>query len=132
MDADRFISRISELTGLDREHAALTARATLVTLGTRIDPGEADDLAAQLPGSLAACLPHEGEAERFPPDEFKRRVARIVPLANDQAPGAIRAVFTVLSEAVSAGELRQVLGQLGNEYESLVGMPTGIRALAAT
>ena len=131
MDAGRFIKRVEELSGLDRERAELTTRATLVMLGTRIDPGEADDLAAQLPDSLAACLPHEGEAERFGPDEFKRRVARIVPLANDQAPKAIRAVFTALSEAVTEGELRQVLGQLGADYEPLVGLPTGTHAYAS-
>jgi uncharacterized protein (DUF2267 family) len=132
MDTDRFIKRVSELSGLDRDHAALTTRATLVTLGTRISPGEADDLAAQLPGPLAACLPHEAEAERFHPGEFERRVARVVPLANHQAPGAIRAVFAALNEAVSEGELHQVLGQLGGEYESLVGLPTGPHAQAQT
>jgi uncharacterized protein (DUF2267 family) len=65
-------------------------------LGTRIDPGEADDLAAQLPDWLAACLRHEGKAERFPPAEFVRRVVHVVPLHNDQARAGIRAVFTVL------------------------------------
>ena len=58
-------------------------------------------------------------------------VARIVPLANDQAPKAIRAVFTALSEAVTEGELRQVLGQLGADYEPLVGLPTGTHAHAS-
>jgi uncharacterized protein (DUF2267 family) len=121
---------VRELTGFDREHAELVVRATLVTLSTRISPGEADDLAAQLPDPLAACLPHEAEPSRFDPTEFKRRVARVVPLANDQAAPAIRAVFTVLSEAVSEGELWQVLAQLGAEYEALVGLPTGPRAAA--
>jgi uncharacterized protein (DUF2267 family) len=115
---------------MDRDHAERVVRATLVTLSTRISPGEADDLAAQLPDALAACLPHEAEPCRFDPAEFKRRVARVVPLANDQAASAIRAVFTVLSEAVSEGELRQVLGQLGSDYENLVGLPTGPRAAA--
>jgi uncharacterized protein (DUF2267 family) len=128
MDSNTFIKRIAELTGFDRERAERTARATLVTLGTRIDPGEADDLAAQLPDSLGACVPHEGEAARFSPDEFARRVARVVPLHNDQARPAIRAVFTVLHEAVSEGEMRQVLAQLGGQYESLVGLPTGQHA----
>jgi uncharacterized protein (DUF2267 family) len=121
---------VRELTGFDREHAELVVRATLVTLSTRITPGEADDLAAQLPDPLAACLPHEAAPSRFDPAEFKRRVARVVPLANDQAAPAIRAVFTVLSEAVSEGELWQVLAQLGAEYEALVGLPTGPGAAA--
>ncbi|MDX6439223.1 MAG: hypothetical protein QOF45_1806 [Gaiellaceae bacterium] len=131
MDSGQFLRRVRELTGFDRDHAELVVRATLVTLSTRISPGEADDLAAQLPDPLAACLPHEAEPCRFDPAEFKRRVARVVPLANDQAAPAIKAVFAVLNEAVSEGEMRQVLAQLGSDYESLVGLPTGPRAAAA-
>lgn len=130
MDSGKFMKRVRELTGMDKEHAEHLVRAVLVTLSTRITPGEADDLAAQLPPSLGACLRDENEPSRFGPDEFKRRVARVVPLANEQAVPAIGAVFTVLAEAVSEGEMRQVLHQLGTEYESLVGMPTGEHAMA--
>jgi uncharacterized protein (DUF2267 family) len=128
VDSRRFLARVGELTGFERDRAEHLVRATLVTLGTRISPGEANDLAAQLPGSLAACLEHDSEVSRFNPTEFQRRVARIVPLANDQAVPAIQAVFTALTEAVSEGEMRQVLSQLGGEYERLVGMPTGRHA----
>lgn len=131
MDSGHFLRRVRETTGFDREHAEHVVRATLVTLSTRITPGEADDLAAQLPDWIAACLPHEAEPCRFDPVEFKRRVARVVPLTNEQAGPAIKAVFAVLNEAVTEGEMRQVLAQLGAEYESLVGLPTGPRAAAA-
>jgi uncharacterized protein (DUF2267 family) len=125
VDSGQFVKRICELTGFDRPRSELLARTTLVTLGTRISPGEADDLAAQLPDSLAGCLQHESKPCRFGPDEFKRRVARILPLANDQAGPAVKAVFSVLAEAVSEGELRQVRGQLGADYEPLAGTATG-------
>jgi uncharacterized protein (DUF2267 family) len=128
VDSRTFLSGVGELTGFARDRAEHLVRATLVTLGTRISSEEAKDLAAQLPNSLGACLHHDSEPSRFDPAEFERRVARIVPLANDQAAPAIRAVFTVLSEAVSDGEMRQVLSQLGSEYERLVGMPTGRHA----
>jgi len=54
-----------------------------------------------------------------------RRVAWVVPLSNEQGPQAVRAVFTVLREAVSEGELKDVLHQHGREYTTLVGSPTG-------
>jgi uncharacterized protein (DUF2267 family) len=122
-----FVKRVAELSGFDKEIAERVVRATLLNLGTRIDAGEADDLAAQLPDPIGACLRHKGKAERFPPSEFVRRVACVVPLSNKQGPGAIRAVFTVLSEAVSEGELRDVVHQLGRDYTALVGAPTGTR-----
>jgi len=125
VDAPTFVKRVSELTGLDKEHAERALRATLVMLGIRIDPGEADDLAAQLPDAFGHCLRHEGAAERFPPSEFQRRVMCVVPLSNAQARDAVRAVFTVLGEAVSQGEMEDVLRQLGADYGKLVGMPTG-------
>jgi uncharacterized protein (DUF2267 family) len=100
-------------------------RATLLNLGTRIDPGEARDLAAQLPHPIGTCLEHDWRAERFPPREFVRRVACVVPLSNKQGESAVRAVFTTLGEAVSEGELRDVLHQLGADYTALVGSPTG-------
>ena len=128
MDAPHFVKRVAEETGFDHDRAEHLVRTTLVTLGTRISAGEADDLAAQLPHSLGVTLRHECEPCRFPPSEFERRVARIMPLANEQTAPAIRAVFEVLAEAVSEGELRQVLGQLGHQYEQLVGMPTGTHA----
>jgi uncharacterized protein (DUF2267 family) len=130
MDAPHFVKRVEESTGFPKDEAERLVRTTLVTLGTRISPGEADDLAAQLPPALGATLRHECEPCRFGPEEFARRVARIVPLANEQAVPAIRTVFSVLAEAVSEGELRQVLAQLGKEYEGLVGMPTGPHAVA--
>src|SRR5205823_4738114 len=95
MDSAKFLSRVCELTGFDRDRER-AVRATLVMLGTRIDPGEADDLAAQLPDSLGACVRHEGDAERFSPSEFRRRGARVVPLDDKQGEQAVRAVFTVL------------------------------------
>ena len=125
MDAPTFIKRTAESTGLDKEHAERAVRAILVTLGTRIDPGEADDLAAQLPEAFQPYLRHDGKAEPFPPEEFVRRIVHVVPLSNEQARRAVRAVFGVLSEAVSEGELEDVLLQLDADYSGLVGMPTG-------
>jgi uncharacterized protein (DUF2267 family) len=125
MDSPTFIKRVAELGGFDKAVAERVVRATLLNLGTRIDPGEAHDLAAQLPSAIGACLEHDWRAERFPPREFVRRVACVVPLSNEQAESAVRAVFTVLGEAVSEGELKDVRHQLGGDYARLVGAPTG-------
>ena len=125
MDSPTFVKRVAELSGVDKEIAERVVRATLLNLGTRIDPGEADDLAAQLPEAIGVCLRHTWKAQRFPPSEFMRRVACVVPLSNEQGPQAVRAVFTVLREAVSEGELKDVLHQLGGAYATLVGAPTG-------
>jgi uncharacterized protein (DUF2267 family) len=125
MDSPTFVKRVAELSGVDKEIAERVVRATLLNLGTRIDPGEADDLAAQLPEAIGVCLRHAWKVQRFPPNEFMRRVACVVPLGTEQGAHAVRAVFTVLREAVSEGELKDVLHQLGGDYATLVGAPTG-------
>jgi uncharacterized protein (DUF2267 family) len=63
MDAPHFVKRVAELTGFDRDRSELLVRTTLVTLGTRISAGEADDLAAQLPDALRA-VPVSAEGVR--------------------------------------------------------------------
>jgi uncharacterized protein (DUF2267 family) len=125
MDSPTFIKHVAELGQFDKAVAERVVRATLLNLGTRIDPGEAHDLAAQLPHPIGACLEHDWRAERFPPREFVRRVACVVPLSNEQGESAVRAVFSTLGEAVSEGELKDVLHQLGADYIALVGAPTG-------
>ena len=42
MDSPTFVKRVAELGGVDKEIAERVVRATLLNLGTRIDPGEAD------------------------------------------------------------------------------------------
>ena len=124
MDAPTFIKRVAELGGFDKTVAERVVRATLLNLGTRLDPGEAHDLASQLPQSIGACLEHDWRAERFPPREFVRRVVCVVPLSSEQGESAVRSVFKVLGEAVSEGEIKDVLHQLGANYTALVGAPT--------
>ena len=85
MDSPTFVKRVAELSGVDKEIAERVVRATLLNLGTRIDPGEADDLAAQLPEAIGVCLRHAWKAQRFPPSEFMRRVACVVPLVTNRA-----------------------------------------------
>jgi hypothetical protein len=39
MDSRTFVKRVAELSGVDKEIAERVVRATLLNLGTRIDPG---------------------------------------------------------------------------------------------
>ena len=93
MDSPTFVKRVAELIGFDKEIAERVVRATLLNLGTRIDPGEADDLATQLPEAIGVCLCHAWKTQRVPPNEFMRRVACVVPLGTEQGD-ALRATHS--------------------------------------
>ena len=125
MQYDDFIGEVQHRAQLDSREAALsTSRATLTTLAERLEPGEADDLGAQLPDELGRFLEKPDEVERFDFDGFVERVTEREEIGEDDpADAAFRAqvVMDVVEEAVTGGELADVKHQLpdGEGYETL-------------
>jgi len=102
------------------DEAARVTRATLETLGERLEGGEPDNLAAQLPGALKHLLSGiEGRAERFGLDEFVERVSARSGAEITQRTHPVRAVFAVLDEAVAPGTLAHMREQLPGDYQPL-------------
>ena len=121
MNLDQIVSAVRESTRIDtREHAEKAVRATVAVLGQRL-AGEAKDLAAQLPGDLAADMPTGTEAERFGLDEFYRRVAAKEGHGCSEAEARqhARATMVAIRESVGA-EWQHVLDQLPDDYADLV------------
>jgi uncharacterized protein (DUF2267 family) len=122
---DEFVRRVAARAGLDPGRAERAIDAVLETLGERIAAGQAEDIAKQLPGRVAApLLDHGGNAQPIPAEQFVRRVAEregeIEPLAREHA----RAVLTTLREAVTADEWRDTAAELSRDYEALLGIST--------
>ena len=125
MQYDEFISKVVERSDLDREAAEALTTATLRTLAERITGGEAEDLAAQLPAQLKPPLTAgvEEPAEPFDVAEFIRRVAERAGVDEDTALASQGAIFSTLREAVTPGELDDIISQLPQEFRGLVGPP---------
>ena len=125
MQYDDFIGAVQHRAQLDSREAALsTSRATLTTLSERIDPGQASNLGAQLPGELGRFLEQVDDVDRFEFEEFVGRVADREEIGEgDPADVAFRAqvVVDVLEEAVDEGALEDVRRQLPTDegYEDL-------------
>lgn len=122
MEHDEFIGLLQERARLDSRGAAETvARATLETLGERLAGGEPKDLASQLPDGIGRALGARGGGERFGPSEFYGRVAERASPGTDAPAAAFqaRAVMSVVREAVSGGELDDVVDQLPDEFAEL-------------
>lgn len=122
MDYDRFVGLVQNRARLATGGDAVSAiRATLTTLAERVDSGEADDLAAQLPREIGYYLRAQRPlgGERFSFGEFCERVA---VRENCDLPEAVyhaRCVMEVVSEAVAPGEIRDVRGQLPEGFQPL-------------
>jgi uncharacterized protein (DUF2267 family) len=122
MDYATFTRTTADRAGLPEETAERIEHAMLRTLADRISGGEAEDLAAQLPAPLQDDLrPPREDAEAFGVDEFVRRVAERGDVGRDEARTGAAAVLTTVREAVTPGELDDVLSQLPQEYRELVG-----------
>ena len=120
MQYDQFVGEVQNRARLpSRGDTVRAIQATLETLAERIAQGEAEDLAAQLPPELGTFLRDVDGSQRFAVDEFFERVAK---KENADLPDAVhhaRAVIAVLQDAVTAGELDDIRGQLPDDYTPL-------------
>ena len=126
MNYDEFLAQVRDRGEYpNREEAEQVSTAVLEVLATRLTPGEAGDLAAQLPGPLPHALtgPRPGAAERFGVEEFCRRVAERTGGLPPTAEWDASAVLSTVADSVSGGELNHVISQLPSGYAPLFGKP---------
>ncbi|MFD1562639.1 DUF2267 domain-containing protein [Haloarchaeobius amylolyticus] len=123
MDDQEFITTVRRRANLESDAVARSVTmATLQTLGERLTMGEVDDLAVQLPESLADALREHGEVPGdFSFDEFRSRVDDRANIEGDSPPTLVRAVGVTLAEAVGA-ELDDARAQLPPAYDRLFWM----------
>ncbi len=120
MKYDEFIELVQERARLDSERDTLIAiEATLKTLGERLTDIEATQLAAQLPPEIGRFLTVVDTNKSFDLDTFYENVSQRESIGQPMSREHARAVLSVLEEAVSPGELRDVLAQLPDEYLTL-------------
>lgn len=126
MKYDEFVATVRDRGEYpSRDEADQVAAAVLEVLAGRITPGEAEDLAAQLPDPLAEAVRRggQGPAESYGVQDFCRRVADRTGAQPRTAEWDASAVLSTLADAVSGGELNQLLSQLPSGYAALFGRP---------
>jgi uncharacterized protein (DUF2267 family) len=120
MHYDSFLGQVQHRARVaDGGEAMRAVHATLQTLGERLTPNEAHDLAAQLPMEIGDFLIAPSFQEKFGLNEFFRRVAEREEVTPSEAMLHSCAVISVLLEAVSRGEMADVCAQLPHEFDRL-------------
>lgn len=122
MKYDEFIAQVQRRASLNTKADALLAtRAALETLGERLEGGEPDDLAAQLPPEIAVYLvqPFAGSGVPFTLDDFFMRVAEREGTALAEASFHARVVLGLIAEVVTMGEIENVRSQLPTDFRQL-------------
>ncbi|CAL9617260.1 DUF2267 domain-containing protein [Streptomyces albus] len=124
MRYDEFLAQVRERGEYrDQQEAEQVTRAVLGVLATRITPVKAQELAAQLPGPLGPAVAEAGEEapETFGVSQFCERVAEQTGARPRTAEWDASAVLSTLADAVSGGELNQLISQLPSGYATLFG-----------
>lgn len=123
MRYDQFLAKVRERGEYaDTDQAEQVTRAVLGVLARRLQPGEVADLAAQLPRQLIPALPTDhDQVETFGVTEFLRRIAPATGATERTAQWDASAVLCTLAEAVSGGEINDVLSQLPSGFATLFG-----------
>lgn len=122
MQTQEFLGQVQNKAGLATLGEAMRAtRATLETLAERLGPDETRHLAAQLPHEIQLFLADAGMAmpERFSSNEFLLRVCAREGIDLPESTHHARAVIDVLTEAVSPGDIDDVLERLPADYRPL-------------
>jgi uncharacterized protein (DUF2267 family) len=118
---EEFVRKVGERADvLDRYEAEKTAVVVLQALCDRLTGKEADDLLAQLPAIFSELMITSPSPLPISTDEFVARVAAELAISPGDARMRTRAVFATLREAVTRGELEDVLEQLDPEYADLL------------
>jgi uncharacterized protein (DUF2267 family) len=120
VNREKFIAAVAARAHVSPDQAENLACATLQTLAERIDAGEVEHVAAQLPAGIGQWLQTAPRTDRFSVDEFVSRVTRRAGTEPDQARDGIPAVFMTIREAISGKEFRDVLAQLPKDFWPLL------------
>jgi uncharacterized protein (DUF2267 family) len=119
LPADRFVELVGEYARIGFDDAERATRATLQTLGERIDRGEAQQIADRLPAEIAPWIATSGPAERFDVHAFLRKTAEREGVGIEEAERHAHAVFDVL-RYVAEDEFDDLMAELPKDFAPLL------------
>lgn len=132
MKYSEFLGKVQNQARFGTESDAVSAvRATLETLGERLAGGQAEHIAAQLPEEIGYYLQQgkkSKDQDSFELDTFYERVAQREGADLPDAVYHSKIVMSVLQEAVTPGEMRDLRAQLPDEFNDLFELNGGKRS----
>lgn len=124
MQEDEFYALVQEASHLETtDRARIATEAVLETLGETLTGGEAENVAAQLPGELATLVEdadHDGAG--YDREDFVERVGdhlRGTDVESDDAERFADGVTDALAAALTRGELQDLKSQLDDGLDPL-------------
>lgn len=122
MNYREFVGQAQHRLELDELGPAVRViRAVLTTLGERVDPGEATDLASPLPMEIDRYLIEAANrgGQKFSFDEFLSRVSERADLSRSTANYYSQTIIGLLGDIVPPGNIEKIRNQLPEEFEPI-------------
>jgi uncharacterized protein (DUF2267 family) len=120
MQYQDFIGHVQHNARLGTEEQAVKiTRCVLEVLAKRLTDEEAAHVAAQLPEEIGNYMTNVKGNERFDVDEFFKRVSEKEGVDMPAAVHHVRSVISVLTDAITQGEIEDVINQLPEEFVPL-------------
>ncbi|MFP4164458.1 MAG: DUF2267 domain-containing protein [Chitinispirillaceae bacterium] len=122
MEYMEFVKRVRAKARIETLHdAEVAVKATLATLGERLDEKDVRSLGAQIPSELKAFLSGRHRFSRFSLEEYYNRVSARADMGYPEAVERSRAVMSVMREAITEGLVEKILDQLPPDFRELFG-----------
>lgn len=110
MQYESFLQRVGERTGMPASQADVAVQAVMKTLAEQISEQETHDMWAQLPSELEpARRGLAGHEQDYSAEQFVDQVARREDAPRGAAREHVAATLATLQEAVSGGELEDIM-----------------------
>ncbi|MEW6117794.1 MAG: DUF2267 domain-containing protein [Nitrospirota bacterium] len=121
MEYEEFITLIQQFGRIEQFGVAERAvSAVLEVLGEHLSEEQAISIARQLPTHIRDAIMTNNVASSFGLDEFIRRVADREEIGPAEAEKHIRAVFSVLTDAIDLDKARDAIARLPEDIRALL------------
>jgi uncharacterized protein (DUF2267 family) len=121
MEYEKFIKLIQERGQIEQFGVAeRAASAVMEVLGEHLDEEQAISIARQLPTHIRDAILTNNVASSFGLDEYIRRVADREEIGPQDAEYHIRAVFSVMPDAISLDKAQDAVAQLPADIRALL------------
>ncbi len=121
MKYQEMVKAVQEKGGFEKEQAEQALQVFMETLATRLNDGERNDFASQLPKELQNIVLEPTHVSDRSADGFYEEIGATQDIGAEEAKQQARLVWETLKGAITEGEISHIKAQLPKELEQELG-----------
>ena len=109
------IKKVQDYSGFSDSESEEALELVVETLASRLNEGEREDLASQLPEELEDVALAPTATQKFSAEDMFEELSELQNIDESRAKKQVMAVWRALKEALSPGEIEDIRAQLPND-----------------